>query len=141
MVAKIVVDTSVFISALLGPAGPSRALVRRCLLYDLQPLMGDTLFLEYESVLKREEILEQCPLSSTEIEEIVAAFMSVSRWTPIYYIWRPNLRDEADNHLIELAIAGNASMIATNNTKDFQNTDLLFPSVKILKPEDILRSL
>nr|WP_228025325.1 PIN domain-containing protein [cf. Phormidesmis sp. LEGE 11477] len=45
--------------------------------------------------------------------------MSISHWTFIYYTWRPNLKDEADNHLIELAIAGSASLIATNNLKDF----------------------
>lgn len=28
-----------------------------------------------------------------------------SAWTRIYFGWRPNLRDEADNHLVELAVA------------------------------------
>ncbi|MDZ8054893.1 MAG: PIN domain-containing protein [Aulosira sp. ZfuCHP01] len=58
----------------------------------------------------------------------------------IYYLWRPNLKDEADNHLIELAVAGNAQIIATHNVKDFQNSELLFPNLSILKPEEIIRS-
>jgi hypothetical protein len=29
--------------------------------------------------------------------------------------WRPNLRDEGDNHLVELAIAGGAEAIVTYN--------------------------
>jgi predicted nucleic acid-binding protein len=66
--------------------------------------------------------------------------MSVSEWVSIYYSWRPNLKDEADNHLIELAVAGNAHFIATNNIRDFQNSELLFPNLSILKPDDILRS-
>ncbi len=52
----------------------------------------------------------------------------------------PNLKDEADNHLIELAIAGNAQIIATQNIKDFRNSELLFPNLSILKPEEIIRS-
>nr|WP_238845734.1 PIN domain-containing protein [Nostoc edaphicum] len=52
-----------------------------------------------------------------------------------YYLWRPNLKDKADNHLIELAVAGNAQMIAIHNIKDFQNAELLFPNLSILKPE------
>nr|WP_230841133.1 PIN domain-containing protein [Gloeobacter morelensis] len=65
--------------------------------------------------------------------------MSASKWIFIYYLWRPNLKDEADNHLIELAVAGNAQMIATNNARDFQNAELLFPDLSILKPEEMIR--
>ena len=58
----IVLDTNVFVSALLGPRGMSRELLRRCLLGRYQPLMGTTLFLEYESLLARDELFETCQL-------------------------------------------------------------------------------
>jgi len=140
MTTKIVVDTSVLVSALLGPVGPSRELIRRCLRGEYQPLMGNALFCEYELVIFRDWILAQCPLTKEEILVLFQAFLSVSQWVNIYFLWRPNLRDEADNHLIELALAGNASSIITNNVKDFQNTELLFPNLSILKPEQIIRS-
>jgi putative PIN family toxin of toxin-antitoxin system len=136
---RIVVDTSVFISALLGAKGPSRELVRRCLLRQYQPLMGNALFAEYESVIGREEIVEKCRLSPAEMADLFAAFVSVCEWVQLYYLWRPNLRDEGDNHLMELAIAGNAEVIATNNVKDFRGAQLLFPTVAVLKPEQIIR--
>jgi putative PIN family toxin of toxin-antitoxin system len=139
MADKIVVDTSVFVSALIGSGGPSRELIRSCLQGDYQPLMGTALFCEYESVITRQEILSRCPLAETEILSLLEALMSISQWISIYYLWRPNLKDEADNHLIELAVAGNAKMIATINIRDFQNTELLFPDLLILKPEEILR--
>ena len=100
--------------------------------------MGNVLFLEYEAVMKRDEIIRRCSLTSEEIKQLFAAYLHTSQWIQIYYLWRPNLRDEGDNHLIELAIAGNAKLIATNNIKDFQNSELLFPNVSILKPEQIL---
>jgi putative PIN family toxin of toxin-antitoxin system len=140
MAIKIVVDTSVFISALIGPQGPNRELIRRCLKGDYQPLMGNALFSEYESVIQRKEIIARCLLSPEEMLTLLASFISVSQWVSIYYLWRPNLKDEADNHLIELAVAGNAQIIATNNIKDFQNTNLIFPNLSILKPEQIIRS-
>lgn len=140
MAIKIVVDTSVFISALISSTGSSRELIRRCLKGEYQPLMGNALFSEYESVIGREEILAKCPLTSAEISALLASFLSVSQWVSIYYLWRPNLKDEADNHLIELAVAGNAQIIATQNIKDFQNSQLLFPNLSILKPEEIIRS-
>jgi len=140
MAEKIVVDTSVFVSALIGTTGPSRELIRQCLLEKYQPLMGNALFCEYESLITREEILDLASLAKDEIWTLLSAFMSVSTWVNIYYLWRPNLRDEADNHLIELAVAGNAGIIATNNIKDFKSAQLLFPNLLILKPEEIIRS-
>ena len=138
MQTPIVIDTSVFISALIGDKGPSRELIRRCLQGQYQPLMGNALFLEYEAVIKRDEIIRRCSLTNEEIKQLFAAYLNTSQWVQIYYLWRPNLRDEGDNHLIELAIAGNAKLIATNNIKDFQNSELIFPNVSILKPEQIL---
>jgi uncharacterized protein len=140
MATKIVVNTSVFISALIGPSGPSREVVRQCLQGLYSPLMGLNLFCEYESVSSRQSILSQCSLSSDEVLQLTQAFMSMCEWVNIYYLWRPNLKDEADNHLIELAIAGNASILVTNNLKDFQNTQLLFPHLSVLSPQVLLRS-
>ncbi|NEO98738.1 MAG: putative toxin-antitoxin system toxin component, PIN family [Symploca sp. SIO2E9] len=139
MSTRIVIDTSVFISALIGPTGPSRELIRHCLIGTYQPLMGNALFCEYESVIARDNVLAQCPLTQPEILTLLQSLMSVSKWISIYYTWRPNLKDEADNHLIELAVAGNAEMIATNNVKDLKNSELLFPDLMILKPEEVLR--
>ena len=77
MDSRIVVDTSVFISALIGPKGPSRELIRRCLLGEYQALIGNVLFTEYEAVLSRPEIIDRCPLSSTEMTELFSAFLNV----------------------------------------------------------------
>jgi uncharacterized protein len=139
MAIKIVVDTSVFVSALIGPSGPSREVIRQCLQGKYLPLMGLNLFCEYESVVFRESVLAQCLLSREEILKLLKAFLSVCEWVNIYYLWRPNLRDEADNHLIELAIAGNSRFLVTNNLKDFQNTQLLFPNLLTTNPHELLR--
>jgi putative PIN family toxin of toxin-antitoxin system len=139
MAIKIVVNTSVFVSALIGPSGPGREIIRQCLQARYLPLMGLNLFCEYESVIFRESVLTQCPLSSDEISKLFQAFLSVCEWVNVYYLWRPNLRDEADNHLIELSIAGNARFLVTNNLKDFRNTQLLFPNLVTASPQDLLR--
>lgn len=140
MVTKIVIDTSVFIGALISRTGANRELIRRCLRQEYQPLMGNALFSEYESVMNRPEIINKCPISQEEVMTLFAALIKVSQWISIYYLWRPNLKDEADNHLVELAMAGNARIIATNNIKDFRNSELHFPRLIIAKPENIIRS-
>jgi putative PIN family toxin of toxin-antitoxin system len=139
MPEKIVIDTSVFISSLISPEGTSRELIRSCLKGTYQPLMGNSLLCEYESVIHQDIIQQKCPLSIEEIEILLNALLSVSQWVSIYYLWRPNLKDEGDNHLIELAIAGGANIIATYNRKDFLQTQLLFPNLQILTPDNIIK--
>lgn len=133
------VDTSVMISALIGSRGPGREVLRGCLLGKYSPLMSNALFLEFEEVSKRKRVLDACPLTGEDIIELLNAFYAVCHWVSIYYLWRPNIRDEGDNFLIELALAGNATHIVTNNIRDFQNPELHFPGLSIVTPEEILR--
>ena len=141
MISSIVVDTSVIISALIGPSGPSRKILRQCLHGKFQPLISNTLFQEYEAVSSREKILALCPLSVNEVNGLLDAFYSICQWVPVYYLWRPNLPDENDNFLVELAIAGNAECIVTNNIKDIKSSELLFPALHILTPQELLKGV
>ena len=139
MLITIVIDTSVVISALLGRRGASRVILRKTLLGEYNPLMSNALFQEYEDVSNRKKIMDSCALTKKEIEELLKALYSVCQWVPIYYLWRPNIADEGDNFLIELALAGNATHIVTNNIRDFRNAELKFPSITILTPSELLR--
>lgn len=140
MSEKVVIDTSVMISALIGKRGASREVVRRCLTGDYLPLISNPLFQEYEDVSSRKRVREICPLGAREIRELLNAFYSVCVWVPIYYLWRPNLGDEGDNFfLIELALAGSSQKIVTNNVKDLEAAERKFENLRILKPQQILR--
>ncbi|MBL3601842.1 MAG: putative toxin-antitoxin system toxin component, PIN family [gamma proteobacterium endosymbiont of Lamellibrachia anaximandri] len=135
----VVVDTSVLISAMIGEQGPSREILRRCLQGTYNPLVSNALFLEYEDVSSRKQILDLCPLNMSEIKDLLNSFYSVCDWVAIYYLWRPNIKDEGDNFLIELALAGNATFIITNNISDLNNAELKFPGLRIITPEQMLR--
>ena len=139
MPEKVVIDTSVMVSALIGKRGASREVIRRCLSGRHLPLMSNSLFQEYEDVSSRKRVRDACPLNPKEIRELLNAFYSVCAWVPIYYLWRPNLGYEDDNFLIELALAGNSQLIVTNNVKDLVAAELKFDDLRILKPEQMLR--
>jgi len=139
MSEKVVIDTSVMISALIGRRGASREVIRRCLTGKYQPLISNSLFQEYEDVSSRKQVREICPLRAEEIRDLLSAYCSVCTWVPIYYLWRPNLTDDSDNFLIELALAGNSRTIVTNNVKDLRAAELKFDELRILKPRQLLR--
>ena len=135
---KVVVDTNIFVSAIMNADGAPRDIIRLCLQGQLTPLMGNSLFAEYEDVCARENLFAGRSLSSHERAELLDAFLSVCLWVPIYYLWRPNLRDEADNHVIELAIGGGAAVIVTANKRDFSRAELLFPQLAIQTAGELL---
>lgn len=139
MTEKVVVDTSVMIGALIGKRGANREVIRRCMEGEYLPLISNPLFQEYEDASFRRRIRDACPLGKGEIRELLNAFYSVCIWVPIYYLWRPNLADEGDNFLIELALAGNSGIIVTNNVKDLLGAELKFDDLRVLTPQQLLR--
>jgi len=141
MSIRVVVDTNVLVGAMLSAGGGNnREVLRRSLKGMAQPLIGAALFHEYEELLERPDLLDDGPLSEKERKSLVAAFLSVSEWIKIYYLWRPNLPDEADNHLIELALAGDARAIISNNIRDLHHGELQFPNLHILTPTEFLKT-
>jgi len=109
LVARIVIDTSVLISALIGKKGPAG------------------------------EVLRQCLLGEDETRALLDSYYGVCHWVPVYYLLRPGLRDENDNFWIELAMAGSSNLIITNSTKDLARAELRFYGLKIVTPEKLLR--
>ena len=128
---RVVLDTNIIVGAMLRDGGAARAALRLCLQGEVQPLIGVALFAEMEDVLSREHLFRTSKLTQAERQELFAAFLSVTQWVPIYYTWRPNLRDEADNHVVDLAVAGNAEYIVTQNERDFEKMELEFPHLKL----------
>jgi putative PIN family toxin of toxin-antitoxin system len=134
----IVVDTNIFVGACMG-TGACSEIIASCLRTNHTPLMGAALFAEYSDVINRTDIFKNCHLSQNERNELLDIFLACCQWTEIYYGWRPNLKDEGDNHLIELAVAGHAQCIVSRNLKDLKSGELLFPDISIISPETFLQ--
>jgi len=67
--------------------------------------------------------------------------MLVINFWMIFCLWRPNLRDEGDNHLVELAVASGASFIITQNIQDLQSGELNFDTTKGMHPAAFLNMI
>ncbi len=139
---RIVIDTNVFVAALRADSAAStasRAVLRGALTRLYMPLFGNALWHEYEELLGRRDIWTE-KTTRSERENMLKALAAVGEWVTIYYGWRPNLPDEGDNHLIELAVAGNAEAIVTYNKKDLTRGQLAWPELKILFPSECLET-
>ena len=121
--------------------GACRAVIEACFQERYIPLIGSALLAEYEDVLSRASLFQRCRLDAREREELLDIFLSWCEWTRVYYLWRPNLCDEADNHLIELAVAGAAQYVVTRNLRDLAGMELRFPRLRPVSPEDFLKEL
>ena len=138
---KVVVDTNVLVAGLIGGKGPNREILRRCLQGELQPYIGNALYLEYQDLLNRERIQALCKQTSVSLMEFLEGFAHVCTPVDVHYLWRPNLKDEADNHIVELAIAAGVSYIITNNVSDFAQAELKRLGYEVITPEQLLRLL
>lgn len=132
----VVIDTNVFVAGLRSGGGASRALLRLALQGQLQPLFGNALWMEYQDLLSRPVWGETTTVQ--ERQAVLAALAQKGRWVTVYYGWRPNLPDEADNHLIELALAGGAQAIVTHNLRDLSGGQLQFGALRVLTPAQCL---
>ena len=134
------VDTSVFVAALKSADGASRQVLRLCLSGRFVPAMRQKLFLEFEEVMGREALFKRCPITEQERAVLFRGFLAVSKWVDIFFLWRPYLPDEGDNHVLELAVAVAATTIVTHNIRDFSG-ELRFPQVQVYTSAQFLKMM
>lgn len=134
MSSRLIVDTNVLVSALTSADGASRQVLRRLLLGENIALVSVALYLEYVDVLSREDVMARSPLSRVDRDVLFDAFLGATQFVTVFYQWRPNLRDEGDNHVFELAVAAGDAPLVTYNVKDFESAQLKFPSLRIMTP-------
>ena len=137
---RVVIDTNVFVGACIG-RGASSQIVQACLDQRLLSYISPSLLFEYRDVIGRVEPFVHARLDFQERALLLRAFVSRCVWQEIHFKWRPNLRDEADNHVMELAIAANADMLVTLNVRDFARQELYFPHIEIVRPEQLIERM
>lgn len=90
--------------------------------------------LEYESVLKRNTLLDK-----VDVDAVVEYLCHIAEKHGIFYLWRPILQDPQDDHILELAVKANA-MIVTWNLKDFRPASEKF-GLPVITPRELLQRL
>jgi len=132
-----VIDTNVLFAGLYSNEGTSFKILKLIETGRIIPLLSTTLVFEYEDVLKRKQ--KQLELSNSEVEDVLDAICEKGEEKKIHFIWRPQLRDPKDDHILELAVAANCADIITFNVKDFIKAQLF--GIRVLRPKELLEEL
>jgi putative PIN family toxin of toxin-antitoxin system len=134
---RIVIDTNVFVSALLSQRGAAFRIMTRIDKGLFHFCLSVPLVLEYEDAAKR--ILDKTRLTEADLNDILDYVCKVGDRRMVYYLWRPFLRDPGDDMVLELAVAAECDFIITYNLKDFAGIEAF--GVQALPPQEFLRRI
>jgi putative PIN family toxin of toxin-antitoxin system len=137
---RLVLDTDVVVAALRSDQGASRQLLLAALDRRIVMLASVPLFLEYEAVLTRPEQRAITGLSMEETNEILYALAAVAERVTFRFLWRPQLKDPADEMVLSTAVNGRADHLATFNVRHFRIPASSF-GIRATKPGEILQVL
>jgi putative PIN family toxin of toxin-antitoxin system len=136
---KYLLDTCIIISALRSKHGASNFLLRKAIMKELPIIMHFKLLAEYHDVLTRPDIISALIYTQKDIEKILIGLVNVAEEVNPHFLWRPNLKDEKDNFLIEVAVTSQPCTIITHNIKDLLQGELLFPAIFVKQPQEVIR--
>lgn len=122
-------------SALRSDRGASNAVLMGLRQGRFEIALSVALCLEYEDVLLR----EPTPLPASAIHDILDQLAAVSVHPRTSFLWRPQLRDPKDDHVLELAINGQCPYIVTFNVRDFRGSERF--SIRAVTPPQFLTLL
>jgi putative PIN family toxin of toxin-antitoxin system len=134
---RAVVDTNVVYAGLYSAWGASYQVLRLIEQGRVTPLLSTTLLFEYEEVLKRSR--DALNLSDRDIEDVLDGLCSRGEYRRIHFLWRPQLADPKDDHILELAVAGGGTDIVTHNVRDFAHA--ISFGVRVIRPAELLGEL
>lgn len=137
---KLVLDTGILVTGLRSRTGASRRLLVLLQEGRYQAMASVAMMLEYESVLTRADNLAAFSLTAGEVNRFLDSM--VLHLTPVtpFFLWRPQLRDPADEHVLEAAVNGGVEAIVTFNIRHFRTAAARF-GIATLEPGVVLQRL
>ena len=133
-------DTDVLVAAIRSDRGASRQLLLRALDERIEVLVSIPLMVEYGAVLTRTEHLDESGLTAAEVNEILDAFAKVATHVGLWFLWRPQLKDPADEMVLETAVNGEADRLVTFNQRHLAAAARRF-GVRALLPREMWKEV
>ena len=127
-------------AGLRSDRGASRQLLISALDREIEMLVSVPLMVEYEAVLTRPEHLDASGLTSRQVNEVLDALARVLIPVPLRFLWRPRLKDPADEMVLETAVNGAADRLVTFNVRHLAVAAREF-GVRVLRPPEMWKEV
>ena len=101
---------------------------------EIIPILSNPLIYEYEDVLKRKS--EELGLSLNQVDQFLNGICAAGVQKEASFMWRPQLKDADDEHILELAVVSETKMIVTHNVRDFFGAEEF--GITIYQPSEFL---
>ena len=136
----MVMDTDVLVAALRSPQGASAALLRQVRQGRLRMAASVSLFMAYEAVCSREEHRMAAGLSEAQVGVFLDGVAALIEPVEVHFSWRPQLRDPADELVLEAVVNARADALLSFNQRHFRGAAQRF-GLRLALPGEFLRSL
>jgi putative PIN family toxin of toxin-antitoxin system len=130
---RIVVDTNILVAATRSRLGPAFALMQLVRTRRVLMCCSPALFLEYEDVLQRADQRAASGLSVKDVDAILNELAALLEPVLTHYQWRPQLRDPADEMVLEAAANARVDVLVMYNLRDFVPAKRF--GIRVLTPE------
>jgi len=131
---RVVLDTSVVVSAVISPAGPNARLFDLIIARQIRPYLTDAVLAEYTRVFEYERLKH---LDRRRIARLCGALERVG--VKVRPAGRLRISgDDEDNRVYECAVAARADYIVTENARHFRTP---YKTTKIITAGALLKLL
>ena len=137
---RFVLDTDVIVSAMRSPTGASAALLLSALDGLFVLVANVPLVVEYEATCSLAEHRDAAGLDDKQVGQFLDAIAALVEPIQTHFLWRPRLRDAADEMVLEAAVNGKADAIVTFNLRDYGSVPNTF-GIEVLKPSEALKRI
>ena len=103
-------------------------------------LANVALALEYEATCQLAEHQLAARLNVDQVGIFIDAVLAMVEPIETHFLWRPQLRDPADEFVLEAAVNGQAAAIVTFNRRDFGEVPARF-GIELLTPAEAIRRI
>jgi predicted nucleic acid-binding protein len=135
MLRQAVLDAGVVASALRSGDGASRRLLLLLGRADFEINVSVSLILEYEDAAGR--TAGKAGLTQSGIDDIIDYLCRVANRHTVHFLWRPRLKGQKVDHVLELAVKAGCRFIVANNVGDFKDVEKF--GIRAVTPKDFLR--
>lgn len=137
---RVVLDTDVLAAALRSDQGASRQLLLGAFERRFTMLVSVPLMLEYEAVRTRPEHLTAAGITAEDVGVVMDALAAVIEPVRLHFLWRPRLKDPADEMVLETAVNGTADVLVTFNLRHLGEAAVAL-GIRATRPGEALREI